>query len=876
MGDIPYGIEYFPVDCQNAIRRNMCSEIYGKCASGENAYRIYPNTTVSGENYSLPFQRPCMSLCTELPLTCSGLPAFFGYVPPNCNERMDYSSGVAVSSADAYPLKYDASNNGSVCNDMTTNGSASVPMALVGVTTEPYMHANNSDGACYGIVDNVYLPPVGGLGALGVSLDPITSYSPLQPPHAVQTLLEETLNDILSTIPVWLNKSCYIDFKMYICGKVMQRPVPVTLLDGVFESNKFGSNFSVVDWLAQASIMGFVPLNDYNITAELLYQPMYVGDQVTKDECLAYTNGPCDDFLATLVELSPQLLTSSPFLFPRCSMYEQREVTSVNMTLHPDIYVSGMLNASHGNDYDEPGGDPVVWLFPHEVTEHRRSALEVSTVVAYEPQCPPYFAPPKNIYSNTHVVAGTGCAMGCKSPRLDPHEWETQRLVMFDELLICLTLSSSLLITWLMHPVKRKQHLVLFFMLFAVLVTCVLLWGLLVPFGSFFCKDETTIISAEDGLSDCAVQNIMIVASITGLAVTWCCISFQTAAKLIVNMKIELYYFYFVIFSVSVLSGALVYITDSQSYSQSTYICAGSERGSTIIGSIMLFFVAFGIACCCAVIVVIVQRISNTSSSATEKAAMWPITIGPLKFLFSFMGLWLCVVGRTILLSDEGEMITWMECIFFKDPYGQFSPWSVPGCPSHYPGRRPFILNTSLTAFICGNGIFLFFIHAYDFVTIWRVWLGYKPIQAKEELTVTASSGRFMSEKEKVVRVEVRALSPIPESSYSSSIPFLQGGWMNNKGSASLVVPFSSNDRDEIAQVQPIDCAVQQSSMTHSLTDRNRRNGDVQPCNNDDSSTHDSTKYVRQICGVDGDKEYRLPRGRDHYGSDRVVAFQEP
>ncbi len=206
----------FRMECQTRIVRLVCSNVYLKCVDGVNLtdYSTY-NYDISRETtatklYGLPFLRPCGSACTEISQYCTGLGRLIPQL--NCSEKYDYSQGFSKAS---WPKRYEISNNQSRCyaaNLVTLSGPK-----------EKYF-VNYTNPVCSGLIDDFYIPPADRLNP---------KFSPLQLSGAVQTLLNQRVDEQLKKLPLWVDSECMLALRKQICYSVFLSPQDVTIFDAV-------------------------------------------------------------------------------------------------------------------------------------------------------------------------------------------------------------------------------------------------------------------------------------------------------------------------------------------------------------------------------------------------------------------------------------------------------------------------------------------------------------------------------------------------------------------------------------------------------------------------------------------------------------------
>jgi hypothetical protein len=116
----------------------------------------------------------------------------------------------------------------------------------VAAPTERYLHTRSrstgsstsssssfnylADGACAGIVTELYVPAAGytafpGSAALGVGA--------LSAPYAYQNASESAIREVLSLLPPWLSGGCFASVRRLLCGTLMLPAQKKNLLDAL-------------------------------------------------------------------------------------------------------------------------------------------------------------------------------------------------------------------------------------------------------------------------------------------------------------------------------------------------------------------------------------------------------------------------------------------------------------------------------------------------------------------------------------------------------------------------------------------------------------------------------------------------------------------
>lgn len=197
----------------------VCASIYLKCSAGVDVQdvatydpHIYQSLSIS---YSIPFQRPCLSVCMAMLAASSSLSKIlFGLSPNVCTTTFDYSFGDVVSGT---PPKYDVTNDNNFCFVPT--------LVAVGGPVEKYI-----GGYCDGVADQVVIPPMN-------LLSPVLTL--LQEPGTAQTIISMVLNAAVGQqpLPVWLSSECRLAMRQYACLPLFAAPEHITVLDAINYSN---------------------------------------------------------------------------------------------------------------------------------------------------------------------------------------------------------------------------------------------------------------------------------------------------------------------------------------------------------------------------------------------------------------------------------------------------------------------------------------------------------------------------------------------------------------------------------------------------------------------------------------------------------------
>jgi hypothetical protein len=172
-------------DCLSSIKRVICASIYRPCRT--------PNRNADSYAYSLPYERPCTSLCMAQASKCGPVLGYFGQAANCTSPEFDISAAT--------------------CNALSSVSD----VQLVQSSAEPYVGE-----VCKGITDRVYVTP---------SKPPL---APLLPPFVMQSILEVTLAGLEAMVPSIMTPACLLAQRKLVCGLYFMEPEPVSALADYF------------------------------------------------------------------------------------------------------------------------------------------------------------------------------------------------------------------------------------------------------------------------------------------------------------------------------------------------------------------------------------------------------------------------------------------------------------------------------------------------------------------------------------------------------------------------------------------------------------------------------------------------------------------
>ena len=495
-----------PTNCQIGAKKLICASVYLRCPknieltsvsySGWNyniysdvynelndLHNLYPDI-VKSPFIPMPFMRPCKSMCESLSSLCLGMLSLLGY-DQNCNKTIDYSHGqlnslYSLDPSLPLPFQYDPSNNNTLCNNILSNFS-------VASTKEKYLQTNNPKGACYGVTTSIYVPP-------SQLYNPL--YAPLLPPYVVQQSIEDSLNTLFSTLPVYLSSDCYVAIKKYYCGSSFLAPYTVAI-NQILRGN--GVNSFVIESLLAKGLL----------TKELLNYYFAIPSYPYRKVCEEYAY-KCSEFIN---------LTRRDELVPNCyavlngvPLFPSGNVTVGHFTWSISGWPALMLNLTS----------------PPYVVNHNFS---------YETDCPEGFVVPNGVDKRTKWVEGTGCALSCRLPTLTASEWhiilQLSGVVAYIGLVLCILL----VLSWLRDKEKRKQYLLILYVLYSALLATTFVVFSFRSFFTNFCVTNAVPIDESDGINLCSAQAVIFVFSGLGTITCWMLLAVDLYLKIVFNYR---------------------------------------------------------------------------------------------------------------------------------------------------------------------------------------------------------------------------------------------------------------------------------------------------------------------------------------------------
>lgn len=317
---------------------------------------------------------------------------------------------------------------------------------------------------------------------------------------AQQDFIETSLNQLFKKLPVFLDSKCHFDLRKYFCASAYVAP-EFTSLGEVLESNGIPS--------ATVALFG-LPLEIALVPFTMPQFPHY---------------SVCTDYMSSCAGFI--LSANQSVLIPNCSsksslgdffLYPKERQTIKSLSLGP----SSLSLSASPKYYNES-----------TVTDSN-----------YAPVCPgPYLVIPDNPHIHgVRYIPGTPCAVSCKATGL----YSLDEMRSFYTMLLVVSCFSVVgvgifLTVWLTDKNRRKQTLII---AFGVLNFIMAFYNLgfninmlLRGVASVHCHDNSTSVTALDGVNSCTVQIFVILYFHHAMYLTWMCIAIDVFLKVILNIK---------------------------------------------------------------------------------------------------------------------------------------------------------------------------------------------------------------------------------------------------------------------------------------------------------------------------------------------------
>ena len=416
--------------------------------------------------------------------------------------------------------QFDPNLQSTVCNNMTAK-------IKVAETSEVYLNANNSKGACYGLVSDIFVPP-------GPKIN--NSFAPMLSPYTFQMLSEAKLKSLFDKLPVWMDKKCNIALKKYFCSKTMLSPELYTI----------GDLFKNKTKILQSMFNGSTTDAYNQFTAMKFYLPKYPSLSICED----YRNA-CQDFISRV---------NLPELIPNCS-----GVTIDNIRQFPD-YNQTVLKVSLNIS------SKMIEL-EAETSPNTLSNIK-EDLISFKTDCPYGFVVPDDPFDeDATMVPGSGCAIACKNPYLTDEEWASRITIASVLPFIGFFLVIIFVVIWLLSKDKSNRYLIISFASCSGLGS---LFLMITAGGSFehkFCRNNAVPLNYKDGANLCTVQSFGLMYSLLSCCVSWTAIAIDLFLKIVFRLNSDSYWYIYLtmIFGLPVIPVVYMGVNGYQGFS-SAYV----------------------------------------------------------------------------------------------------------------------------------------------------------------------------------------------------------------------------------------------------------------------------------------------------------------
>jgi len=320
----------------------------------------------------------------------------------------------------------------------------------------------------------------------------------MQPPFAIQSIIENQLNSALRALPKWLNGSCHFALRKYFCGSYLLSPYSNTL-NTILTNN--GVSSAELQYLVSIGML----------SQEFLDLDIVVPSYPHYDICSEYSSA-CGEFIA---------LSRQAALFPHCN----------------HTALSGVRDFPLGNQTIQRlqfslGGQGIV-LNIDSPPNHMVGASDNR----YQVSCPEGWVVPDGYDKRTTWIPGSGCALSCNLPILTIAEWgEMYTLITVSPWLGLLVLT-ILIVTWRKMKEKRKQYLVILFALYSSIGPISFCLASALPANVAFCATNAVGYDYTDSVNFCTTQAIALLFSALSTSFCWTALAVDLYLKVVLHFR---------------------------------------------------------------------------------------------------------------------------------------------------------------------------------------------------------------------------------------------------------------------------------------------------------------------------------------------------
>ena len=649
-----------PNSCQMDIKRLICASVYLRCPDNISIsnistwnYAVYPSVP-----FPLPFQRPCLSVCTTTVNSCIGLPNLLGLGSElNCSSLTDYSWGQLPPPV-SYANTYDGGNDPAICNAMATG------VFEVALSSEVYLGANDPGAACYGITSELYIPPAN-------SIDP--SLAPMLPPYVVQTIIDSNLAASFEALPKFLSEECHSSLRTYFCSSYMLKPTTLSLGE-VVATNLAAAGIPAQ---SQSSVLNSLGIPSPILAAILNYSftlYSYPLDTV----CVDYES-KCGAFIQ---------IANQSSLLPNCHGH--------------DKYGAAMF----------PGGVETIQTFdvsglgPIRVNTTANPANSTNDS-GYQTTCPTgYVVPEEPSDPRINWIPGTGCAVSCQAPVWTPQEWESfyNTCLVVPWLAVVVGIAYIISVIRFPHKIQHEFPLLLY-AISSVILSC--FFGIMHSnsFHTQFCKSNAVNYSNVDGFNWCNMQSVMLWYFGLAIGLSCVCIACDQFRKVVMNMSDFPYHLtlqVIIVFGLPWISTIWILLHQDYGYQRPTNLCLGAGNNDyTYFWKPFEAFTAFdGIVILFVIVFVIFKRVNTDLTPLIFLVLLFPVQVTIIESRYSITNSY----DKSLM-----SFSSFTQCVF-KNFNGSDSSWQLV-CGLH-PTFRASFANTQWV-YVCINGLPLFLIIAH-------------------------------------------------------------------------------------------------------------------------------------------------------------------
>ena len=369
--------------CISSLLTLFCASVFIQCPT---PWEVFTKNQTQMLNVSIPFGRPSKHMCRFVNMNCQGMcnsDVFnFGFTTidhPTLDQPNPRSLELSTDDATAYFA-------------MASRDFSSTPTPVEFSLPNPFI-CSDLFSEDVSVFSNA---PYGSLMFEEVGRQ--------QPRYVTQLLISEKIQNVLSSLPVWLSQSCRLSMREYLCKSSIFEAQPTTLYSALVVASAPLKN--ITNALTDTGLQ----------TVQFLNNTVYVPKFPSRTICYAYYS-ECGEFVGVWLtgilrqhlgmDIVNYLVVDCNSVVPAALGFPEHDRYPVANKISPNIVSLA---------YHEPDGTKVFFdtpLFSDTTPLATTYAADLEPVIPTV--CPPGFVIPEDPNDpNILWMPGTGCAVACK------------------------------------------------------------------------------------------------------------------------------------------------------------------------------------------------------------------------------------------------------------------------------------------------------------------------------------------------------------------------------------------------------------------------------------------------------------------------------